>query len=265
MTDVTTLAALNSDHSKSNSSKSKLSGDLDSFLSLLTAQLKNQDPLSPMDSTEFTNQLVQFSGVEQAINTNTNLESLIGLTQASIGATAVGYIGKEVQAESATMPLQDGQAKYTYTLPKDASKCLVVIKDSTGAVVKTEQGQLKAGTYHMTWDGKNGYGEQLDDGAYTLEVQATDTDGKTIEKIYTTVFGKVTAVANDGDDVMIAAGPVLFGMSYIVSVRDYTAPTPPAPETDPDATPDTGETGSEGDGTDTAGDTSGTAETETNG
>lgn len=255
MTDVTSLAALNADYSKSDSSKSKLSGDLNSFLTLLTAQLKNQDPLSPMDSTEFTNQLVQFSGVEQAINTNTNLESLIGLTQASIGATAVGYIGKEVQAESATMPLQDGSAKYTYTLPSDASKCLIVIKDASGAVVKTEQGQLKAGTYHMTWDGKDAYGKQLDDGAYSLEVQATGTDGKSIEKIYTTVFGKVTAVANDGDDVMVAAGPVLFGMSYIVSVRDFVAPT----------TPDTGTDTGTGTGTDTAGEDSGTDETETNG
>ena len=263
MTDITSLAALNADYSKSNSSKTKLSGDLDSFLTLLTAQLKNQDPLSPMDSTEFTNQLVQFSGVEQAINTNTNLESLIGLTQASIGTTAVSYIGKEVQAESATMPLQDGSAKYTYTLAKDASKCLIVIKDSTGAVVKTEQGQLKAGTYHMPWDGKDAYGKQLDDGAYSLEVQATGTDGKSMDKIYTTVFGKVTAVANDGDDVMVAAGAVLFGMSYIVSVRDVAAPTKPDTGTDTgtDAGTDTGT----GDTTDTAGDASGTKETETNG
>ena len=254
MTDITSLAALNSDYAKSDASKTKLSGDLDSFLTLLTSQLKNQDPLSPMDSTEFTNQLVQFSGVEQAINTNTNLESLIGLSQASIGATAVGYLGKEIQAESATMPLQDGQAKYTYTLPKDTTKCLIVIKDASGAVVKTQQGELKAGTYHMTWDGKNTYGEQLEDGAFTLEVQATDTDGKTVEDIYTTVFGKATAVANDGDDVMVAAGPVLFGMSYIVSVREVAAATTP-PATDPPAeTP-----------TDTAGDASGTDETETNG
>ncbi len=246
MTDITSLAALNSDYSKSDASKTKLSGDLDSFLNLLTAQLKNQDPLSPMDSTEFTNQLVQFSGVEQAINTNTNLESLIGLSQASIGATAVGYLGKEVQAESATMPLQDGQAKYTYTLPKDASKCIIVIKDASGAVVKTEQGELKAGTYHMTWDGKDAYGKKLDDGAFSLEVQATGTDGQTLDKIYTTVFGKATAVANDGDDVMIAAGPVLFGMSYIVSVRDVATPVAETP-------------------TDTAGGSSGTTETETNG
>lgn len=247
MTDITSLAALNADYTKSTTSKDKLSGDLDSFLTLLTAQLKNQDPLSPMDSTEFTNQLVQFSGVEQAINTNTNLESLIGLSQASIGATAVGYLGKEVQAESATMPLQDGAGKYTYTLPSDARKCLIVIKDASGAVVKTENGQLTAGTYHMTWDGKDAYGKQLDDGAYTIEVQATDTSGETIEDIYTTVFGKATAVANDGDDVMIAAGPVLFGMSYIISVREMPAATTPPPATD------------------TAGDTSGTTETATNG
>ncbi|MBN2753138.1 MAG: flagellar hook assembly protein FlgD [Rhodospirillaceae bacterium] len=239
MTDVTTLAALNADYSKSSTSKTTLAKDLDSFLTLLTAQMKNQDPLSPMDSTEFTNQLVQFAGVEQAINTNTNLESLIGLSQTSIGATAVSYLGKEVQAESATLPLQDGAAKYTYTLPKDASDSLIVIKDSSGAVVRAIKGEKTAGTYHMTWDGKNGLGEQLDDGAYTLEIQATDTSGETMDNIYTTVFGKATAIANDGDDVLIAAGPVLFGMSYIVSVRDLPAATEAATETPTDTTTDT--------------------------
>lgn len=247
MTDVTTLAALNADYSKSTGSRNTLAKDLDSFLTLLTAQLKNQDPLSPMDSTEFTNQLVQFAGVEQQINVNTNLETLIGLNQASIGAQAVSYIGKEVQAESTTLPLQDGAAKYTYTLSKDAKTCQIVIKDSSGAVVKTEQGKLTKGTYHMTWDGKNSYGEKVEDGAYTLEIQATAADdGKTIEKIYTTTFGKVTAVANDGDDVLVAAGPVLYGMSYIISVRNL----------------ETASTGTET-GTDTG--TNTTTETETNG
>ncbi len=233
MTDVTTLAALNADYSKSSTSRSTLANDLDSFLTLLTAQLKNQDPLSPMDSTEFTNQLVQFAGVEQQINANTNLETLIGLNQASIGAQAVSYIGKEVQAESTTLPLQDGSAKYTYTLPQDAKTCQIVIKDSSGAVVKLVQGELSAGTYHMTWDGTNSYGEKVDDGAYTLEVQASNADdGETMEDIYTTTFGKVTAIASDGDDVLIAAGPVLYSMSYIISVREIEATEAAATTTD---------------------------------
>ncbi|WP_337995968.1 flagellar hook assembly protein FlgD [Oleispirillum naphthae] len=257
MTDITTLAALNSDHSTSDSSRASLADNMDSFLTLLTAQLKNQDPLSPMDSSEFTNQLVQFAGVEQQINANSNLESLIGLSQASIGATAVGYLGKEVQAESTTMPLQDGAAKFTYTLTQDASDCLIVIKDSSGAVVKTMTGETEAGTYHMSWDGKNAYGEQLDDGAYTLEVQAKDTSGETMDDIYTTTFGKVTAVANDGDDVLVAAGPVLFGMSYIVSVRDVAAPA----STDTGAGTTDTDTGT----TDTSTTTDTTTETDTNG
>jgi len=251
MTDVTTLAALNSDYSTSSTSRASLADNMDSFLTLLTAQLKNQDPLSPMDSTDFTNQLVQFAGVEQQINANTNLESLIGLSQTSIGATAVSYIGKEVQAESTTLPLQDGNAKFTYTLTSDASKSLVVIKDSSGTVVKTMQGETSAGTYHMSWDGTNAYGEQLEDGAYTLEIQATDTSGETMDNIYTTTFGKVTAVANDGDDVLIAAGPVLYGMSYIVSVRNPTETT-----TDTTTTAGSDSSGTSTDtttGTDTAG------------
>ena len=165
-----------------------------------------------------------------------------------------------MQAKSTTLPLQDGAAKYTYTLSEDAKTCQIVIKDSSGAVVKTEQGQLTAGTYHMTWDGKNSYGEQLEDGAYTLEVQASAADdGKTVENIYTTTFGKVTAVANDGDDVLIAAGPVLFGMSYIISVRNL--------ETASTGTGTNTETGTETTtGTDASTDTgTTTTETETNG
>ena len=86
-------------------SKTKLSSDLNSFLTLLTSQLKNQDPLSPMDSTQFTNQLVQFSQVEQQINMNSNLTNLIGLTQQSIASNVVNYIGKTIEGPSSQAPL----------------------------------------------------------------------------------------------------------------------------------------------------------------
>ncbi|HZZ11369.1 MAG TPA: flagellar hook capping FlgD N-terminal domain-containing protein, partial [Paraburkholderia sp.] len=74
----------------------QLAGNFDTFLTLLTTQLQNQDPLSPMDSTQFTQQLVAFSGVEQQINTNNNLQSLIALNQSQQAASAVSYIGHSV-------------------------------------------------------------------------------------------------------------------------------------------------------------------------
>src|ERR1044071_9903433 len=99
MSDIAVNALANSQEKTANSSN-KLAKDLDSFLLLLTSQLKNQDPLSPMDSTEFTNQLTQFAQVEQQINLNASLNNLIGLTQQSIVSNAVNYIGKTIEGES---------------------------------------------------------------------------------------------------------------------------------------------------------------------
>jgi len=225
MADITALAAQNADYTSSTTSKKKLADDMDAFLTLLTAQLSNQDPLSPMDSTEFTNQLVQFSSVEQQIDTNENLESLLGLTQASINASVVSYIGKEIQAESSTVPLQDGNAKFTYTLPTQAKKVNVIIKDAEGGIVKTMEGETGKGVHRLTWDGKDKDGVQLEDGAYSLEIQAEDTDGKQIENIYTTATGVATSVASDGNDVLVATGSVLFGVNYIISVGNIKETT----------------------------------------
>src|ERR1700748_2096282 len=102
-------------------SQTKLTSDLNSFLTLLTSQLKNQDPLSPMDSTQFTNQLVQFSQVEQQININSNLSSLIGLTQQNIASNVVNYIGKTIEGPSDQAPLANGQLKSSYNLSADAA------------------------------------------------------------------------------------------------------------------------------------------------
>ena len=102
---VTNSQAATDAATKAASSKTKLSSDLNSFLTLLTSQLKNQDPLSPMDSTQFTNQLVQFSQVEQQININSNLSSLIGLTQQNIASNVVNYIGKTIEGPSNQAPL----------------------------------------------------------------------------------------------------------------------------------------------------------------
>src|ERR1700744_3656694 len=89
-------AAAGASSSTQSAAQSQLSGNFDTFLTLLTTQLQNQDPLSPMDSTQFTQQLVEYSQVEQQINTNTNLTSLISLQQAGAGAASVGYLGKNV-------------------------------------------------------------------------------------------------------------------------------------------------------------------------
>src|ERR1700745_1994530 len=93
----------------------QLSGNFQTFLTLLTTQLKNQDPLSPMDSNQFTQQLVQFSQVEQQINSNKNLEDLIALTKSQSATNAVSYLGKTLTLTDGTAALQNGTANWTYS------------------------------------------------------------------------------------------------------------------------------------------------------
>jgi flagellar basal-body rod modification protein FlgD len=202
--------------SKNDASRNKLAKDLDSFLTLLTSQLKNQDPLSPMDSTEFTNQLVQFAQVEQAINSNESLTNLISLSQQNIVTNAVNYIGKTVEANSKQVPLQNGQAKLAYGVTADAHQVTIVIRDASGKIVHTEQGEKTKGVHALTWNGKDG-GKQLPDGAYTVEVTAITRDNEPIET-YSTVFGKVTGVTTKDGETLLVMDKLGVGLDKILSI-----------------------------------------------
>lgn len=208
--------------STSTTSTSKLAENFDTFLTMLTVQLKNQDPLSPMDSTQFTNQLVQFSAVEQQINTNKNLESLLSATKTNSQAQAISYIGHEIEAVSSAVPLQDGQADFSYTLAKEAASITVTIKDSSGKLVANLPAETTAGRHEATWDGKDLDGKQLEDGYYTIEINAVDSDGATIGT-GTTVYGRVTDVASDSSGTLIAMGKVVTTVDNILTVRETSA------------------------------------------
>ena len=141
MTDVSSITGYTQTGSSSQTSSKQLSADMNTFLTLLTTQLKYQDPLDPMDTAEFTNQLVQYSSVEQSIQMNSKLETLLSLNIANLGAQAVSYIGKVAQVLGDVMPLENGQAKATYTLDKNVSSAVITVKDMNGKVVYSEQGK----------------------------------------------------------------------------------------------------------------------------
>ena len=207
-----------------NSASQTLSADMNTFLTLLTTQLKHQDPLDPMDTAEFTNQLVQYSSVEQAIQTNEKLDSLLSMNIQNLGAQAVSYIGKVAQVLGDVMPLQDGQAKAAYTLDKDVQSVTIIVKDLNGNVVYSEEGEVTAGTHEFDWDGKTAGGQQLEDGAYQIVVSAKVANGETSANVTTTIFGKVTGVASDSDGVYIGLGDaVTANLNDILTVRydDY--------------------------------------------
>jgi flagellar basal-body rod modification protein FlgD len=205
--------------SDSTSSLSQLSSNLDNFLTLLTTQLQYQDPLSPMDSTQFTNQLVQFASVEQQIQSNRNLESLISLQQTNNMVGAVSYIGKQVEVSGQTTALKDGQATFSYTLPSNASAAVVGIYDANGKQVSVAPAELTAGRHEYVWDGKDGQGKAVADGQYTIQVAAVDANNSQVVPTYTTV-GTVTSVGIDKGVATLDLDGVEVPLADVVRVVD---------------------------------------------
>ena len=223
MADINSINGyVSSSGSSSSSDASKqLSADMNTFLTLLTTQLKYQDPLDPMDTAEFTNQLVQYSSIEQAIQTNEKLDSLLSMNIANLGAQAVSYIGKVAQVLGDVMPLDGGVGKATYTLDKDVSTAVITVKDLQGNIVYSEEAETTAGTHEFTWDGKDKDGNQLEDGAYVISVSTTVPTGETKANVTTTIFGKVTGVASDSNGVYIGLGDkVTANLEDILTIRN---------------------------------------------
>jgi len=211
----------------SDTAAQQLSGNFDTFLTLLTTQLKNQDPLSPMDSNEFTQQLVQFSAVEQQINANRNLETLIGLGKSQAGATAVSYLGKTITLTDGSAALQASSANWNYTLAGAAQDSVLTVADAQGKVVYVTHGEVSAGAHSFAWDGHDNAGTQLPDGPYKLTVTAIDAAGHTIASPVTSQ-GVVTEVDLTGDEPMLMIGPsmgVPLSKAALISNGDTGADT----------------------------------------
>jgi flagellar basal-body rod modification protein FlgD len=161
--------------------RTRLSDNYDTFLILLTAQLQNQDPLAPMDSTQFTQQLVQFSQVEQQIRTNEQLEGLVGQYQAASAGAALSYLGKDAIIEADETYLAGGEANWAYRLPEAATSLTITVKDSSGRTVyETETADRGAGEHLFSWDGKKTDGTTMPDGVYTIEIEAENAAGTEI-------------------------------------------------------------------------------------
>jgi flagellar basal-body rod modification protein FlgD len=200
-----------------------LTSNFNTFLTLLTTQLKNQDPTSPLDSNQFTQQLVQMTGVEQQLNTNSLLQQVVSNTSGGV-ATAVGLIGKQVKATSDTANLTSGQAQWTYNLPAAAADLKVQVLDSKGNIVSsTAPTDLTAGDHAFTWNGKDLSGAQLPNGGtYTLKVTATDATGAALATT-NYVQGVVTGVTQNNGSSSITVNGGSVDVSKVISINQ--APT----------------------------------------
>jgi flagellar basal-body rod modification protein FlgD len=184
-TPVTTPSATTNTSTSSSNSSQQLAGNFQTFLKLLTTQLQNQDPTSPMDSNQFTQQLVMYSQVEQQINTNDNLTKLLSLTQNQTNNLAMSYIGKNIVLSDGTGQLTNGAANWTYGMDNIAANTSLTVKDSNGTVVYSKTmsapADNTAGTHSFAWDGKDLNGNQLSDGLYSLTVSSTAKDGTAVK------------------------------------------------------------------------------------
>jgi flagellar basal-body rod modification protein FlgD len=213
-----------SSSSKTASSRQGIADNFDTFLSILTTQLQNQNPLDPLDTNQFTAQLVQFTGVEQQLKTNEFLESLLLNTQNSSRADAVSYIGKQVTASGTTAELKDGGAYWAYTADANVPNANVTIKNAAGSVVYTETGSLNAGPGNFMWDGMGSDGNKQPDGVYTIEINGTNLAGNTV-KVSTASVGIVTAVDFSGSEPMLTVGKNKVAFSDVTDVRLVTSTT----------------------------------------
>jgi flagellar basal-body rod modification protein FlgD len=195
-----------------------LSDDFDNFLTMLTVQLQNQDPLSPLDSTEFTNQLVQFSQLEQQISQADKIDDLIALQKSSESAAALGYLGNEVEIASSVAMLAEGEGKFAYHMPSEASSLTISIYDSEGHLVRNMTGDTEAGRHDVVWDGKDNQNLTVADGAYSISVSATDANDDPINNIDIYSRGVAEEVITDSGLTYLRVGKVYVPLDRIVAV-----------------------------------------------
>jgi flagellar basal-body rod modification protein FlgD len=195
---------------------SSLSGNFTDFLKMLMTQLQNQDPTSPMDTNAFTTELVQFSSVEQQINTNTSLTSLIQLTQAGEVMQGSNMTGKQVTVTSDHLALQNGKGTIQFTTPT-AQPVAIAIYNDNGTKLQDATLTSVKGTNTWSWDGSNASGGTLPDGAYKVAVAGADSSGNVTAVPYS-VIGTATGVQSLSSGMQLQIGALSVDFSKVQSV-----------------------------------------------
>jgi flagellar hook assembly protein FlgD len=190
----------------------------EAFLTMLVAQLRNQDPLNPMEGTDFTAQLAQFSTLEQQFTINDNLEAIKIALETKPQNNLMEFIGKEVVAESDTISVSEKKTTTGYYTIADPADVAIAIYAKDGTLMQNiYQRQKEAGTFPIKWDGKNLEGNTVPDGSYTFEIMALNDAGGQVEA-KTTVEGKVTGVIYEKDIPYLQVGKMLLDPSTVTKI-----------------------------------------------
>jgi flagellar basal-body rod modification protein FlgD len=216
----TTPASSSSSSSGSLSSTSgaTLAGNFQTFLTLLTTQLQNQNPLDPLDTNQFTQQLVQFAGVEQQLKTNDELTTLVSLQQTAQSTQALGFVGKTATVDGSTAALTNSSATWSLGVPTN-SQVNISITNSTGQTVYSNNYSVNAGSNQaFTWDGKGNDGTQWPDGKYTLTATAADSAGNSVA-VSTQIQGVVNSVDLTQSPPLLSINGQTYTVSQIKSIN----------------------------------------------
>lgn len=192
--------------------------NFDTFLNLLTTQLKNQNPLEPLDTNQFTQQLVQFASVEQQLKSNDTLSALLTSAQTSTLTNAAAFLGNNITADGKTTRLQGGAVTWQLTAPRAASEAVITIKDASGAVVSTQKKALTIGQQSFAWDGRTSTGAVAPDGDYSITVTARDASGQDMA-VATELTGTVDGVDLSGAVPTLLVGSSRIPLTSVTSVR----------------------------------------------
>jgi flagellar basal-body rod modification protein FlgD len=205
-----------------------LAANFTQFLQLLTTQLRNQNPLDPLDTNQFTQQLVQFAQVEQQLKSNSQLQTLVTIAQNSDKTSAIAFVGTRVVIDGATTRLDVGGATWAFAVDKPAT-ATVTISDKNGQVAYSGSYSVDTGTQVFTWDGKGTNGSQWPPGDYTISVTAKDASGQTVA-ISTEVEGVVEGADLTKVPPVLQMGGLSFTLDKIKRILRPQTTTPPPPD-----------------------------------
>ena len=217
---ITSVTAATDSATGAASMKQATGMNSDDFLKLFVAQLQNQDPLNPQDGTQFIAQLAQLSQVEQAYNTNTNLQQMMNLQGSGNVMSSVSFIGKDVVAVGDQLNVKGGTATpLNYQLGSAANSVVLQVVNSTGSVVRSlTLGPTAAGTGQVAWDGKDASGLPVPDGTYQLKVAATDTSGSQVSAS-PLMTGIVDGVDMNGTSPVLTMGGLSVDLANVLQVK----------------------------------------------